>query len=99
MGLQANQHGQMILAFLQRLSILAKDSARVLDKSPGHSETDDICQTNTHAHYRESLAANQASLRKASHSLPDVIQREEMLLQMSRAQRPFQPDLVTVDPM
>src|SRR5689334_24825215 len=89
----------MILACHQRLAILAKDSARALDILPDHSEKADICQTNVHFHYyRESLAVNQAFLQKVSHSPPNVIQREGMLLQMSRAQEPFQPGLAIEDP-
>src|ERR1051326_6630336 len=99
MGVQANQHGQMTLAFRQRLSILAKDSARVLDILPAPSEKDGICQTNIHTHYRESLEANRASLQKVSHNLPNVVQREEMLRQMSHGQRLSRFDPATKDPM
>src|SRR5689334_10478976 len=88
----------MILEFHLRLSIVAKDSARALDILPDHSKKDDICQTNIHAHCHESLAANLSFLQKLSHNLPDVIQREEMLLQMSHGQQPSQPDLAIKDP-
>src|SRR2546421_6573742 len=89
----------MILVFLQRLSISAKDSVRVLDRFPVHSKKDDICQTNSHVHYPESLAANLVSLQKASRSLPNVIQREEMLRQTNHGQQPSRPDLLIKDPM
>ena len=89
----------MILEFHQRLSILAKDSVKALDRFPVRSEKDDIYQTNIYAHCYESSAANLASLQKASRNLPNVIQREEMLQRKSRGQRPFQSDLVTKDPM
>ena len=39
----------MILEFHQRLSILAIDSVRALDRFPVRSEKDDICQTNRRA--------------------------------------------------
>src|ERR687891_2914699 len=98
MGVLANQLGRMILESHQRLSILEKDFVRVLDRLPGHSVEADICQTNAHTHYHESLAINRASLQKENHSLPNLIRIEEMLQWTSRGQQPFQPDLVIEDP-
>src|ERR671932_1210182 len=89
----------MIRVFHQRLSISAKDSVEASDKFPVHSKKDDICQTNTHVHYHESLAANLVSPQKASRSLPNVIQREEMLRRTNHGQQPFPPDLVIEDLM
>src|SRR5215216_1505832 len=87
----------MIVESLQRPPISAKVSAMALGRFPVRSRQADIRRTSGRAHCPESSAADRASLRKASRSLPIAGRTGETPRWMSHGPQPSPPDHATED--